>query len=230
MFAIFKKEFKNYFATSNIFYIFFICFLLQIISMPNKGIMWFNSMRTFLAVSIIGFGMGLISQELKNKTYKLLFCSPVKKHSIILGKYFALTSCFVIASFLAILITLIVRFCFGATLTLPEIIFGFLGLTALTMFFSAIVVFVSTWSSSVGVLCAICYVGYTMMSLGDGYMSSIGINNIWVKIYSIFFQYTKPYFKLMFGIIGIDTVIYFTSMIVGLLFLANKFLDSKRFV
>lgn len=198
--------------------------------MNQDGHSWFVGMKMALAVAIIGFGIGLIAKESRNKTYKLLFSAPVSTMSIILGKYFALVGCFVLASVVSTIICLIVRVCFGGIFTVSEFIFGILAMACLIMLFASIVIFISTWCSNVGVLCSICYGGYFITTLGDAYMSSMGADNFWVKLYAIFIQFSRPFYKLMFGVIGIETFLYFASMIVGLLFLSKKFLESKRFV
>lgn len=230
MLAIFKREFKNYFMTPTTFIVFFLIFLFQIIALNGRGSFWFDSLKMALGISMIGFGTGLISKEFKNKTYKLLFCSPVSTTSIVLGKYFAFVVFFLITSSISTLICLVFRLCFGAIFTVPELIFGLLGSAFLIMFYAAVIIFVSTWGSNVGILCSVCYAGYFIIQLGDLYLSSHGSSSIWIRLYLVFFQFSKPYQKIMFGVINLETIIYFVSMTVGLLFLSKKFLESKRFV
>lgn len=230
MLAIFKKELKSYLTTSSVFTALAIIFLFQMVSLFDRGLGWFEHMKLPLGVSIIGCGVGLVSKEFRSKTHKLLFSAPVGTTSIVLGKYFALVVNFFIVAVASTLICLFLRLALGAVFTASEIVFGFVGLIFLIMFFSAVVIFISTWGSNVGILASIAYAGYFATQLGDFYMSSRDTTGFWISLYSVFMQFSKPFYKLMFGVVGLETVIYFVSMIAGLLFLSKKFLESKRFV
>ena len=105
MLAIYKKEMRQ--AFSSIFGYLFLTFLLVIVGV---FVYIFNlkeeyasiahaisNVTTFMLFLIPMFTMRILSEERKQKTDQLIFTSPVSITDIILGKYFALVSIFLLA-------------------------------------------------------------------------------------------------------------------------------------
>lgn len=102
--AIYKKELRSY-LTSMIGYV-FIVFILFLIGMyftainiqqayPEIGYALGNASFVFL-IAIPVLTMRVLSEEQKNKTDQMLLTAPVRIENIIMGKYFALLTIFLI--------------------------------------------------------------------------------------------------------------------------------------
>ena len=118
MAAIFKREMKMYFS-SMIGYVvtaFFVLvtaiyFSLQnILSLSPQFEYVFNSVIMMFLILAPILTMRLLSEETKQKTDQLLLTSPVSVVGIVLGKFFAAVTVFIIALVITMLFPLILSF------------------------------------------------------------------------------------------------------------------------
>jgi ABC-2 type transport system permease protein len=154
MLAIYKKEIKSYFI-SFIGYVFLIFFWLSIalfFSIYNVGSQ-IGSISYALDNSLIVFlilipivTMRLFSQETRERTDQLLYTAPVSVAQIVLGKFFAAISLFLIGM-ASISFFPIVLFSVGA-LPVAETIGVFVGFAFLTSCLISVGIFVSSMTSS----------------------------------------------------------------------------------
>jgi ABC-2 type transport system permease protein len=154
MLAIYKRELQGYFY-SPIAYIFIGIFMAIagiVFSISNvlSGSADFNNMLgnlTFLFMLVVPIlTMRLLSEERKNKTDQLLLTSPASITAIVLGKYFAALSVFIITLVITIMYPVIL-FIYGNP-SVTEIIGGYLGFLFLGSALIAIGVFISALSEN----------------------------------------------------------------------------------
>lgn len=150
MAAIFNKEFKSYF-TSAVGYIFMAVFLLisglffaLINLLPANS--YYNSvlqntMFVFLILVPV-LTMRTLAEESHQKTDQLLLTAPIKISDIVLGKYFAAVSIFLLTLLVTCLYPLIMSM-FGSISTW-EIIGNYIGFALMGAAFIAVGVFVSS--------------------------------------------------------------------------------------
>ena len=239
MLAIFKREFKNFFRAQRVFFALFLIFWLHSISIfsSNNNICgWCAGFLLSIPCLAACFGVSLINKEFAaNKTYKLLFSSPVNMTAIVLGKYFALVAFFLAVSSISVFIIFLIHFCVGASIDAGWLFFWFLNLIFRIMVGAAVVEFISTWSRNSAMLAGVILTGWAVFVFMVGYSLDRGSYvysklKIFIEIYRDCFCPENHALRLSCGVIGFKTIIYFISMIVGFLYLTKKFLESKRFV
>lgn len=150
MIAIFKKELRSFFLTP-VGYIFTGFFLLisgfffaaenLFPANPNFNHMLGTIAFVFMILVPI-LTMRLLAEESKQKTDQLLLTSPLNVTEIVLGKFFAAVTVFLLTVSITFIYPIILS-CFG-TIALPEIIGGYIGFILLGASFIAIGLFVSS--------------------------------------------------------------------------------------
>ncbi len=132
--AIYFKELKNYFKTPLgyafmafmlvLFGIYF--FLYGLYYQTSDYTLVLNAVTMLILFALPLLTMRMFSEEMRNKTDQLLFTSPVASWKIVLGKYFAAMTIFVIV--LAITVTQpLLLTAFGATPPTAKVIGGYIG-------------------------------------------------------------------------------------------------------
>lgn len=151
MAAIFKREMKMYFS-SMIGYVFMAFFVLvtaiyfslqNILSLSPQFENVFNSVIMMFLILAPILTMRLLSEETKQKTDQLLLTSPVSVVGIVLGKFFAAVTVFIIALVITMLFPLILSF-YGS-IAVAQIIGSYIGFFLLGSSFIA----VGLWISSI---------------------------------------------------------------------------------
>lgn len=151
MAAIFKREMKMYFS-SMIGYVFTAFFVLvtaiyfslqNILSLSPQFENVFNSVIMMFLILAPILTMRLLSEETKQKTDQLLLTSPVSVVGIVLGKFFAAVTVFIIALVITMLFPLILSF-YGS-IAVAQIIGSYIGFFLLGSSFIA----VGLWISSI---------------------------------------------------------------------------------
>ena len=151
MAAIFKREMKMYFS-SMIGYVFTAFFVLvtaiyfslqNILSLSPQFENVFNSVIMMFLILAPILTMRLLSEETKQKTDQLLLTSPVSVVGVVLGKFFAAVTVFIIALVITMLFPLILSF-YGS-IAVAKIIGSYIGFFLLGSSFIA----VGLWISSI---------------------------------------------------------------------------------
>ena len=150
MAAIYKREMRMYF-NSMIGYVFIAFFvlvtaiyfsMLNILSMSPEFETVFNSVIMMFLILAPILTMRLLSEETKQKTDQLLLTAPVNIVGIVMGKFLAAVTVFVIA--LAITAIFPVILSFYGTIAVAEIIGSYLGFFLLGSSFIAVGLFISS--------------------------------------------------------------------------------------
>ncbi len=231
--AVYRRELQGYFL-SPIAYVFIGIFMLVsgiFFAMSNvlSQQAAFNGMLgnlTFLFMLIVPvLTMKLLSEERKNKTDQLLLTAPVSLTSIVLGKYLAAVTVF--------LVTLVVSAIYPITLflygnpSLVEILNGYLGFFLLGSALIAVGLLMSGLSEN-QVTAAVSTFGVLLLLwLGGDVLSSLvsvdWINSVldWFSVYNRFQNFTS-------GLLSITQVIYYISFSAVFVFLTIRLLESRR--
>jgi ABC-2 type transport system permease protein len=149
--AIYKREIKMYFNSmiGYVFIAFFVLITAIYFSIQNILQMSPDFQNVFSSVIMMFLILGpmltmrLLSEEKKQKTDQLLLTSPVSVPGIVLGKYFAAVTVFLISLLVTIIFPIIISF-YG-TLATAQIIGSYVGFFLLGSAFIA----VGLWISSI---------------------------------------------------------------------------------
>jgi ABC-2 type transport system permease protein len=148
--AVYKKEFKSYF-NSPVGYVFMAVFLIIsgiffALTDIFQGSGYFSPVLdniTFLFLILVPvLTMRILSEERNQKTDQLLLTSPLKLHEIVIGKYLAAVSIFLITLSITIIYPVILSF-FGS-ISVMEIIGYYIGFSLMGSSFIALGVFISS--------------------------------------------------------------------------------------
>jgi ABC-2 type transport system permease protein len=154
MLTIWGKELRAYFYSINA-YIFMGTFLLitgiffslfNLMQADNDYNGMLQSITNIFLFLVPLLTMKIVSEETRSKTDQLLLTSPVKVESIIIGKYFAAVTLYILTLLFTVLYPLILSK-FGK-LVLSEIFSGYVGLVLLGTSFIAIGLFISSLTES----------------------------------------------------------------------------------
>lgn len=232
MFAIFKRELKNYLLNPIGFIfiaIFFamsgIMFFLNIVITGFANISgFFSSLFLTIIFSTPVLTMGVFSDEYKLNTDKLLFSCSIRDSSIVLGKYFAALVLYILA--ISINLVYVITILFFAKLQLSLIVGCFIGTIFLGFSLISIGVFVSSLTKS-SVIAAFGTFGI--------FMSFTFMNDIAKYIPLKFLQKSLEAISIMprynnfiMGILNISDMFYFISLIFEFLILTVGILLKKR--
>ncbi len=233
MFAIYKRELKSYFTsviaclfiavTTLISGIFFVYYNL------NNGLSEMYSVYQCLFILVFTvpiLTMKVIADDRKQKTDQLILTSPVSVGKIVIGKFLALMTIFIIPILVMCLYPLILS-SFG-TIAFKTAYTNIFGLFLYGMAFVAIGIFISSITES-QVISAILSIivlllGYMMSSL-TGMISSEG--NILTVILGCFDLYT-PVQNFLSGVINLSDVVYYISLTVLFLFFTCQSIQKRR--
>jgi ABC-2 type transport system permease protein len=245
MYPILKRELRSYFA-SPLAYIIIVVF--QIISARffflylqgflhiqldpgfqlHRGelnlnnlviIPYFGTISIVLLLIIPLITMGLIADEKKSYTAELLFTSPIKLRTIILGKYLAALILLVIMLLLSS-VNIYVLMVHGNP-DLGAVTSGYIGLFLLGATFLSIGLFASSLTDN-QLIAAVITFGALLLLWLVGAMSD---SETTVLGYISVINHYETFAK---GIIGLDDIVYYATLIYLGLFLTHTALDSER--
>ena len=283
--AIYKKEMKNY-LTSMIGYV-FMAFILAVVGLyfgavnissgsPQIGDTLSNSTFAFL-ICVPILTMRVMAEERKQKTDQLLLTAPIKIRQIVIGKYLALTSIFLIPLLVISFYPLILKK-FG-TVSMGMSYTSILGFLLLGCAEIAVGLFLSCVTESQMIAAVLSFAVLFICYLSDGIASLfpqtsksslivfivlifcvclwIGsmIKNIIVtgivtviaegalvityvvkpalfegpiqKLLNVF-NFTSHFSNFTKGILDLNGIVYFLSVIIICLFLANQVISKRR--
>ena len=230
--AVLKREINNYFKNP-VGYVFFGVFLaisglLFFLNIIRVGVAdfsaFFNASFLTIIFSMPILTMGVFSDEYKFNTDKLLFSSPVKVFSVVLGKYLSAAILYFIACFVNVLYVFVVSF--FTNLQIGLIIGCLVGTLLVGFALIAIGVFVSCLTKS-SVVAAFGAFGIFMLFIFVGELSSY-IPFKWMKDIIDGIAIMARYNNFVMGILSISDILYFISIVVVFLFLAIAMLLKKR--
>lgn len=235
MWAIYKRELKSYFRSFiGLLFVavtlFFIGLYYTVYNLLN-GYPYFaytiSSVIFLFMLSVPVLTMRILAEEKRSKTDQLILTAPVSVGGIVLGKYLALLTIFLIPTAISCIYPLIMAG-FGSV-PLGE---AYLSILAFFLFGAAAIaigVFISSLTESQVIAAvlsfAALFLGYMMSSI-CGIISSTG--NLLTKLLGCFDMYT-PFANLLEGTLNLGSVVYFVSLTVLLLFLTVQSIQKRRY-
>ncbi|MGL4791864.1 MAG: ABC-2 transporter permease, partial [Anaerotignaceae bacterium] len=227
--AIYKREMKMYFnsMTGYVFIGFFVLVtaiyfsLLNILSLSPEFHYVFGSVIMMFLILAPMLTMRLLSEEARHKTDQLLLTSPVSVVGIVLGKYFAALSVFVIGLIITAIFPIILSV-YG-TIATAQILGSYLGFFLLGGIFIAVGLWISALTENQIVAAVATFVAIFLLLMVENIMSfasgSIafsltftGIVALGVALYFYINTKSKIYAGGVFGgLIAIIAIVYFIN-------------------
>lgn len=232
MYAIYKKELRNYFLTP-IAYVFmapFIAFtaiyFVMMLSYQTVSMSYIVSSTNMLCLFIVPIlTMQLFAEERNKKTEQLLITAPVNVSSIVMGKYFAAVSVFLIT--LAVSLIFPVILFAMSTPSLSEVIALYLGVILLWSAFISVGVFISSLTESQVISAILTFAALFVLYSIDSWTLSI-TSNFAKQIINMLAVFTR-YSDFEIGLVSLSNVIYYLSFIFVFLFLTVRNIEKRRY-
>ncbi|MBR1779153.1 MAG: ABC transporter permease subunit [Clostridia bacterium] len=230
--AIIKREFNSYF-TSPIGYIVlaaffafagFYFYVTCLIANSSNLSYTFSNIFIITIFLIPILTMRVFSEEKKQKTDVVLFTSPVKLYSVVLGKFVASLSIFSICISINLLFAVIIAF--FTQVNVASVLGNFLGLFLLSATLISIGIFLSSLTEN-QIISAISCIGVGLFILLFDTLSHI----IQIKFISNIFSdlsFMSRYDNFTLGIINFSDVVFFLSVCAIFLFLTVRVFEKKR--
>lgn len=230
MFAIFKREVKSYFY-SPIAYVLigFYILLSSIFFLPNLfgGYADFNSNLSsmgFILLFIVPIlTMRSYAEDRKNGTEVLLMTSPVKLTGVVIGKYFAVLTVFLVMTAISLIYPLILSI-YGNP-PVAQTIGGYIGFILLGATFISIGVFASSLTENQIIAAVVTFVILLVIWLMDAISSMLG--GFLSKVLN-WFSLMSRYNDFNLGILNLSPIVYYISFTIVFLFLTVRVIEKRR--
>lgn len=235
MFAIYKRELVSYFRS-------FIGFLFVAITMLFMGLYfsfinlmagmpWFSqviaSVAVIFLISVPILTMRILAEEKRSKTDQLILTAPVSVTGIVLGKYLALLTIFLIPVAITCTFPLIMSQ-FG-TVPMTEAYVAIFAYFLYGACMIAIGIFISSLTESQVIAAvvsfAVLFLGWMMSSI----TSSLPVTLGWLaKILGCYDLYIHLQ-DMLIGTLNVEGIIYYVSLTVLALFLTVQSIQKRRY-
>lgn len=233
MVAIFKKELKNYFKTP-IAYVFLAPFIF-LASMQFIAILTYSNLASIdyilnyvniLCLFIVPvLTMQLLSEEKSKKTDQLLLTSPIGVWDIVLGKFFAAYSVFLIGCAISLIYPVI--FSFIGSPVISETVGQYIGFMLIWGTFIAVGLFISSCTESQVVSAILTFVALFFLYQVDSWTA--GMSNEFVKSIMSWFSIMSRYTDFQNGLLNLPNIVYYLSFIFVFLFLTKRNIENRRY-
>lgn len=235
MFAIYKRELKAYFRSFIGFLfiavtLFFLGLYFSVYNLIN-GYPYFSYVISGVAfiflVSVPILTMRVLAEEKRSKTDQLILTAPVSVGGVVMGKFLALITIFLVPVVIICFYPLIMTH-FGSV-PLGEAYLAILAYFLFGMTAIAIGLFVSSLTESQVIAAvlgfAILFVGYMMKSICN-LISSTG--NWLTKILGCF-DLSTHFSELLNGTLNLEGIVYYVSLTALVLFLTVQSIQKRRY-
>lgn len=235
MIAIYKKELKSYFYSfiGFLFVAVIICLLGFHTSVYNlyyaspyiSSVLGGIVLLFFISIPILT--MRVLAEEKKQKTDQLILTAPVTVKDIVIGKFLALSTIFAIPTAVVCIFPVILsRF---GEVPMGENYLSILGFFLYGEACIAIGVFISSLTESQVIAAVISFaalfVGYLMPSI----CSLISNSGNWITRFLRCFDLYTPFSNLTQGTLNLESIAYFLSIILLMLFLTVQSIQKRRY-
>ncbi len=231
--AIFKREVDSYFH-SMLGYVFLTLFVLlggvmffmnNLMMMSTSMTSFFSSMVSWAIFILPILTMRLFAEDRKTRTEQLLLTAPVSLPEIVLGKFFGAFWVFFCAIIVFIFYPIVMNF-YGS-LPVAETVSCFIGF----MLFCAAIISIGAFMSSLTESQIIAAVSTYAIMLIVMFMSSIS-NSIGNEALASAINWLSPidrFYDFTMGILNLESVVYYLSLIGLMLFLTVRVFEKRRF-
>ena len=230
--AIYRREIGAFF-TSSIAYVFLAVFYLItgfFFTMDNLAAGSVNLSGVFSTMFVISLflipilTMRLFSEEKKQKTDQGLLTAPVSLTGIVLGKYFAALTIFLIATAITFVFGVILSL-FG-TVAWMTLLSNFLAIVLVGAAFIAVGLFISSLTENQIAAAVASMVILLMFFLVDTLAARVTVNWLQTLLYDLSF-YTR-YYEFTCGIFNLSSVLFFVSAAVLFNFFTVRVFEKRR--
>ncbi len=232
MAAIYKRDLRAYF-TSPVGYVFIAAFvfvmnlvfyILNMMTAKNQLTSVFSIMFYALIVLAPVLTMRTFSEEYKQKTDQLLLTSPVKPAGIVMGKFFAAYTVYVIS--LALLLIQVIIIAAVSTPNTAIILGNYIALLAVGAVFIAIGCFVSSLTEN-QLVANIATLAINVFLFLMDYAYSL-INLTWLKRILYWISVFRRYNTFYVGVFSVADFFFYLCAAAVFLFLTVRVLEKKR--
>jgi len=168
--------------------------------------------------------MRILTEDRKNGTEVMLVTSPVEIADIVIGKYLASLTVFLVMYALTFVYPIII-IALGGKMEIPMLVGGYLAFLLIGMSFIAVGVFASSLTENQIVAAIIGFVILLVINLIDPIASYVG--GFLAEVLGIFSLLSR-YNDLNSGILDITSIIYYLSFTAVFLFLTTRVIDKRR--
>ncbi|MBO5343467.1 MAG: ABC transporter permease subunit [Ruminococcus sp.] len=230
--AIYRREMGAFF-TSGIAYVFLAGYALFSGLFFSFGVIgsgvsdispMFSSMFIIVVFLIPILTMRLLSEEKKNRTDQGLLTAPISLSSIVLGKYFAALTLFIIAESIVFIYAIIIALC--GEVVWSTLLGNYFAMLFLGAAFIAIGLFISSLTENQIASALIGMFVLFVLYLMDSLAANIPVEFIQKAVVSAAFY--SRYLELTRGVFDLSTIVYFISIAVLFNFFSVRVLDKRR--
>lgn len=236
--VIFRREFGAYW-NSPIAYVFIVVFLMLTAGFYINGFFlsgladmrdFFGSLPLFLTFFIPAVTMRLWAEDQRLGTFELLMTLPMKPMHIVLGKYLAGLSFYVIA--LAATLTIPLTLAWLGDPDAGAIFAGYIGAVLLGALYLAVGIFISgLFKDQITAFILTLLVCFFFFLIGQPYFAALADG--WIPGLGSFlregFGVTTHFDGIQRGVIGIDNVLFFISFSIVFLVLNTFSLEGRKY-
>ncbi len=231
MLAVFKREFKAFFATPigfiilTFYYLFLGLFFEMLYGYGAPNIeQIIMSMISIIVFTVPVLTMRLMSEDRRQKVDQALLTAPVKLSSIVLGKFFAALAVFALGFAPTIIFEII--FASYVSVSIFTYIYALIGILLLGAALISLGMFVSSLTESPVVAAILTLVVNIFLLYMDSLASLINVE--WVAKIAEKMSFITAAESFSQQIFSVSDVIYFLSIIVAFLFLSVRSLEKRR--
>ncbi|MBP7177200.1 MAG: ABC transporter permease subunit [Thermoclostridium sp.] len=233
MWAIWKREVQAYFYQPIAYVMIGLFFLISSIYFTMGTVYYgraaeINSLLQnviFLFMFIIPIlTMRILTEDRKNGTEVLLVTSPASITQIVIGKFLASFTVFLVM-FASTLIYVVILYILGGKPEVPMLIGGYLAFLLIGASFISVGIFASSLTENQIVAAIISFVILLLVNLLDAIISFT--SGIFAKILDAFSLLSR-YNDMNSGILDFTSIIYYLSFTAVFLFLTTRVIDKRR--
>jgi len=232
MLAIWKREVQAYFYQPIAYVLIGLFFLISSIYFTFGTVAAYTAQLNGLLSSIIFIltfvcpilTMRILTEDRKQGTEVLLVTSPLDVYQIVLGKFLASFTVFLVM-FCSTFIYLAIIYILGGRPEIPRLIGGYVGFLLVGACYVAIGVFASSLTENQIVAAIISFAILLLINIIDPIASFVG--GFAAKVLDMFSLLSR-YNDLNSGIFDLTSVIYYLSFTAVFLFLTTRVIDKRR--
>ncbi len=232
MLAIYKREMKSYFSSPiGYVYMFFYLILTGLVFyyfnlyvMSSDTSSYFLYSRYILIAAIPILAIKLFPDERKNKTDQILITAPVSITRMVLGKYFAAYTVYVLSLVPGIFNMIFLGL--NGNLEVGTVLINYTGMMLIGAAFLAISMFMSAMTESIIVAYMLSAFVLAIFAVSDIVANTLN-NSVLNKIVGII-SMTDRFEQFTQGLFNSSTILYFLSVAAIFIFLIIRVIDKRR--
>ena len=230
--AIYRREMGAFF-TSGAAYVFLTVFTLLsgvffffgvIGSGTTETSNMFSSMFMVVLFLIPILTMKLLSEEKKNRTDQGLLTAPIGLWSIVMGKYLAALTLFILAESVVFIYSIILAYL--GNVVWSTLLGNYFAMLFLGSAFIAVGLFISSLTENQMASAVVSMVALFVLYLFDSLAASVSIEA--VKKIMLMFSFYSRYLEFTQGVFNLTSVVFFVSVAFVFNFLTVRVLDKRR--